>query len=102
MFYANRRIERSNALPATETEPDMFDIALDSETKRQRTASTAKPGGKGVMNHKRESKDENYGFGGKKRFSKSGDALSSAGIGLKGKLAPKKRLGKSRRAKTRT
>jgi rRNA-processing protein EBP2 len=79
----------------------MFDIALDSETKRQRTGSGNKASGKDGKNFKRQSKNEKYGFGGKKRHSKSGDALSSAGIGLKGKLGTKKRLGKSRRANSR-
>jgi rRNA-processing protein EBP2 len=85
-----------------ENEPDMFDISLDNETKRQRTASSGSKGTSQKSNFKRQSKNEKYGFGGKKRFSKSGDAISSAGIGLKGKLGAKKRLGKSRRANARS
>jgi rRNA-processing protein EBP2 len=90
-------IERSNALPSAENEADMFDVGVESEVKRPRTSSGGKPDKRSASNHKRQSKNEKYGFGGKKRYSKSGDSLSSAGIGLKGKLAPKKRLGKSRR-----
>ena len=53
---------------------------------------------------KRHKKDAKFGFGGKKRFSKSGDALSSGDVKgfsihkMKG-LTGSRRLGKSRRAK---
>lgn len=53
---------------------------------------------------KRQKRDQKYGFGGKKRFSKSGDALSSGDMRefsasrMKGKA---KRPGKSRRAAAR-
>jgi rRNA-processing protein EBP2 len=90
-------LERSNALPTAENEADMFDVGLESEVKRPRTSSGGKPSNRSGVNHKRQSKNEKFGFGGKKKYSKSGDSLSSAGIGLKGKLAPKKRLGKSKR-----
>jgi len=81
----------------------MFDIALDNETKRPRTSSTGAPKGapKGSANFKRQSKNEKYGFGGKKRHSKSNDAMSSAGFGDKAKGGGKKRPGKARRANAR-
>lgn len=81
----------------------MFDIALDSETKRQKTSSSTFTNGdsKGKTNFKRQSKNEKFGFGGKKRHAKSNDAMSSAGIGLNRKAGGKKRLGKDRRAKGR-
>jgi rRNA-processing protein EBP2 len=99
---SNFILERANALPINENEADMFDISLDNETKRQRTGSSGSKATSNKANFKRQSKNEKYGFGGKKRFSKSGDAMSSAGIGLKGKSGPTKRLGKSRRAKARS
>ncbi|KAK5060054.1 hypothetical protein LTR84_009938 [Exophiala bonariae] len=52
---------------------------------------------------KRQKRDQKFGFGGKKRFSKSGDAVSSGDMRgfsaskMKGKSKPM-RLGKSRRA----
>ncbi|EXJ84479.1 hypothetical protein A1O3_05147 [Capronia epimyces CBS 606.96] len=58
------------------------------------------------LNVKRQKRDQKYGFGGKKRFSKSGDAVSSADIRgfsaakMKGK-AKAKRPGKSKRAAAR-
>jgi rRNA-processing protein EBP2 len=55
---------------------------------------------------KRQKKDQKFGFGGKKRFSKSGDAVSSGDLRdfsaakMKGKRSggTKQRPGKSRRA----
>ena len=54
--------------------------------------------------NKRQKRDERFGFGGKKRFAKSGDALSSGDLrdfSTKKMKAQKKpqRLGKSRRVK---
>lgn len=62
------------------------------------------------VNHKRTKKDEKYGFGGKKRHAKSGDASSSADLsgfsvnrnrgkafGGKGKVTKPTRPGKARR-----
>jgi rRNA-processing protein EBP2 len=59
---------------------------------------------------KRQKKNEKYGFGGKKRHAKSGDAMSSSDMsgfnakkmkygagGTKGKSFKSPRLGKSRR-----
>jgi rRNA-processing protein EBP2 len=59
-------------------------------------------GDHGQPNAKRQKKNAKYGFGGKKRFAKSGDAVSSGDLSgfsvrrmKKGGKAP--RLGKSRR-----
>ena len=59
-------------------------------------------------NFKRQKRDQKFGFGGKKRFAKSGDATSTAdmrGFSAKkmkaGGAGVKKRLGKSRRAAAR-
>ncbi|KAG9696698.1 Ebp2-domain-containing protein, partial [Aureobasidium melanogenum] len=88
-------------------EDDMFDVALEdaAETERKdkaaRKAGGASAGNKN--NFKRVKRDEKYGFGGKKRFSKSNDAKSSSdmsGYSSKKMKGGKKaqRPGKSRRA----
>jgi rRNA-processing protein EBP2 len=82
-------------------EEDLFDVALDTETKDsdRRRASNGKP------NAKRQKKDAKFGFGGKKRFAKSNDATSTSDARgfshkkMKAGGAGSKRLGKSRRAK---
>lgn len=80
-------------------------MALDDAAKDERSARPGrdKPGG-GAPRSKRQKKDEKFGFGGKKRFSKSTNAASTGdmkGFSTK-KMKSKKgtpRLGKSRRAK---
>ncbi|KAI1284503.1 eukaryotic rRNA processing protein EBP2-domain-containing protein [Xylaria sp. FL0933] len=89
-------------------EADMFDVGIDNELKQyngpQRGGERGARGGPGV---KRQKKNEKYGFGGKKKYSKSGDATSSGDLsgfsvkrmkgGVKGKTPKTARLGKSRR-----
>ncbi|KAJ8125700.1 hypothetical protein O1611_g7940 [Lasiodiplodia mahajangana] len=63
--------------------------------------------GTGGPGAKRQRKNEKFGFGGKKKYSKSGDAASSGDVsgfsvkrmktGAKGKTPKTARLGKSRR-----
>lgn len=89
--------ERQGGETETTNEADMFDVALEEET------STAKPNRKDRMGpNKRAKKDEKYGHGGKKRFSKSGDAQSSGDLrgfsSKKMKGVVKQRPGKARRA----
>ena len=82
---------------------DLFDVAVDNEL-RSGPKSAGKGGG--PPNHKRQKKNEKYGFGGKKRHAKSGDAASSGDLsgfsvkrnrsGFKGGAA-KNRPGKARR-----
>ncbi|KAI0408228.1 eukaryotic rRNA processing protein EBP2-domain-containing protein [Xylaria palmicola] len=90
-------------------EADLFDVGVDNElnkykkgAQRERGAGAGKPGAK------RQKKNEKFGFGGKKKHSKSGDAASSAdlsgfsarrmkGGAAKGKTPKTARLGKSRR-----
>jgi rRNA-processing protein EBP2 len=73
--------------------------SVDVEKAPAKDRSGRERGGGPVV--KRQRKDQKYGFGGKKRFSKSGDALSSGDMRefsasrMKGKA---KRPGKSRRA----
>lgn len=79
-------------------EEDLFDVALEDASKDNRAAR----GGRGAPPNKRQKRNEKFGFGGKKRFAKSGDAISTGDIKafstkkMKGKP---QRLGKSRRAK---
>lgn len=79
---SERQEGSASALGATEAS-DMFDVAVDNEIKRHdRGASSRSRGvGRGAGRPgKRQKKDEKYGFGGKKRHSKSGDAISSGDI----------------------
>ncbi|PYH44581.1 EBP2 family rRNA-processing protein [Aspergillus saccharolyticus JOP 1030-1] len=85
---------------------EMFDIAIDDAQPNSRKRAF---GSDGTTNAKRQKKNEKYGFGGKKRHSKSGDALSSGdmrdfsvrkmkGGSRGGGGGGAKRPGKSRRA----
>ena len=103
--------ERKNADVTAPNEEDLFDIALEDASKADkadrssRKASGSGDRGRGRPN-KRQKKDEKFGFGGKKRFAKSGDAVSTGDLSgfsakkMKGQKQGTRRLGKSRRAKT--
>jgi rRNA-processing protein EBP2 len=120
-------LERRNTDTATANEEELFDVALEGAGDHQSTRSTRFGTGKRNNNNKdayrngagggdagprskRQKKDGKFGFGGKKRFAKSGDAVSSGdlrgfstkamkGQQRKGGGGAQKRLGKSRRAK---
>lgn len=94
-------------------EADLFDVGVDTELNKngKRGRGGEQQNGRGV-NTKRQKKDTKYGFGGKKRNSKAGDAASSgdlsgfnarkmkssgAGPGGKKKFVKTARLGKSKR-----
>ncbi|KAH6686156.1 eukaryotic rRNA processing protein EBP2-domain-containing protein [Plectosphaerella plurivora] len=67
------------------TEGDLFDVAVDEELKgysaKGKGGSRSGPGrGGDGPNAKRQKKNEKYGFGGKKRHGKSGDAMSSGDV----------------------
>ncbi|KAK2804206.1 rRNA-processing protein and EBNA1-binding protein ebp2 [Onygenales sp. PD_10] len=57
-------------------ESDLFDVALEDAGKSDGANKQRRRDGPGGQN-KRQKKDQKFGFGGKKRFSKSGDAVSS-------------------------
>ncbi|QPC73479.1 hypothetical protein HYE68_004231 [Fusarium pseudograminearum] len=87
-------------------EADIFDVGVEKEMKSHNPRSGAGRGaGAGAGgNHKRAKKNEKYGFGGKKRHGKSGDAMSSgdlSGFDAKkmkaGGRVAKPRPGKARR-----
>lgn len=89
--------ERQGADTEATNEGDLFDVAVDDEL------ASAKPSRKDrVGPNKRAKKDAKFGFGGKKRFSKSGDAASSGDLrgfsSKKMKGVVKQRPGKGRRA----
>lgn len=98
------QIERQGADLENANEDDLFDVALEDAAETARKEKQARRQGGGPPNAKRSKKDAKYGFGGKKRFSKSNDAQSSAdGRGfsvkkMKAGAGVKKRPGKSRRA----
>jgi rRNA-processing protein EBP2 len=89
-------LERQGADTTTTNEADMFDVALEEETSKPYSRKNREG------SNKRAKKDEKYGHGGKKRFAKSGDAMSSGDLkgfsSKKMKGGAAKRPGKARRA----
>ena len=85
----------------------MFDVALEDATKPSQRSRLSKGLADGQRSSKRQKKDSKFGFGGRKRFAKSGDAISSSDLTrfstkkMKGQKKGAQRLGKSRRAKQR-
>ncbi|RDW88572.1 hypothetical protein BP6252_00604 [Coleophoma cylindrospora] len=90
--------KRQGADTDTTNEADLFDVALEEETKPSRGDRENRP-------NKRAKKDAKFGHGGKKRFGKSGDAASTGDIrgfsSKKMKGQTKSRPGKARRAGAR-
>jgi rRNA-processing protein EBP2 len=114
-YHTNNHTERQGADAVETSESALFDVALDEEAKDpQRDQNRANRGKSG--DNKRQKKDGKFGFGGKKRYAKSGDAMSSGDMsgfgasGVKGKGvgtgrgasggggSKKPRMGKARRA----
>lgn len=88
----------------------MFDVSVEKEIGGTKRSERSGPGrGNMAGGNKRQKKNEKYGFGGKKRHGKSGDAVSSSdmsGFSAKGMKArdgakvgkvSKSRPGKARR-----
>jgi rRNA-processing protein EBP2 len=91
-------------------EADLFDVGVEDELAKHSQRSGAGRGQMGPrgQNNKRQKKNEKYGFGGKKRHAKSGDAASSGDLsgfnarkmksgGTKSKVTKASRPGKNRR-----
>ncbi|KAH6892003.1 eukaryotic rRNA processing protein EBP2-domain-containing protein [Thelonectria olida] len=89
-------------------EADLFDVGVENELKKHSSRSGAGRGqSAGGPNQKRQKKNEKYGFGGKKRHAKSGDAKSSGDLsgfdpkrmkaGGRNKVTKPTRPGKARR-----
>ncbi|RMD39875.1 hypothetical protein DV735_g5260, partial [Chaetothyriales sp. CBS 134920] len=103
-----KQVQR-NVREDMDADDDLFDkIDVEKAGAKDRSGrerGSSGPGG-GQPNAKRQKKDAKFGFGGKKKYSKSGDAKSSADLSgfsmarMKGKAKPK-RPGKSRRAAAR-
>ncbi|KAJ8608296.1 hypothetical protein MRB53_039718 [Persea americana] len=101
--------KRQGAGLETEGEESMFDVALEdaATTERKDKEARRSRGPGGAPNAKRQKKDAKFGFGGKKRFAKSGDAISSSDMSgfstkrMKGQKKGPQRPGKSKRAKTK-
>ena len=112
MCFANRlEIERKGAdtgkVNEGNLEKDLFStIDIEQPGAKDRSGRERGPGGPPP---KRQKRDQKYGFGGKKRHAKSGDALSSGDMRgfsagkMKGKggKAKVQRPGKNRRAAAR-
>ena len=87
-------------------EDDLFDVTLEDASRHDKVRQESKTA-IGAPNAKRQRKDAKFGFGGKKRFAKSGDAMSTADIRgfsskrMKEQSKGPRRLGKGRRAKAR-
>jgi rRNA-processing protein EBP2 len=102
------RQETSGDLGANEA--DLFDVGVDNELNAhaaKKAFSRGQDGERGGPNTKRQKKDAKFGFGGKKRHAKSGDAVSTGDMsgfsakrmktGAKGKVFKTARLGKNKR-----
>ncbi|KAL8951876.1 MAG: hypothetical protein Q9222_002182 [Ikaeria aurantiellina] len=82
-------------------ETKLFDVALADASISHKAARGSRMGG---TSSKRQRKEDKFGFGGKKRFAKSGDAVSTSDLKafpikkVKGQKNAPRRLGKSRRA----
>ncbi|KAG6173117.1 hypothetical protein E4U27_006882 [Claviceps purpurea] len=93
-----RKRQESGGDMAT-NEADIFDVSVDNElaSHSKRKVATERAG----TGAKRQKKNEKYGFGGKKRHAKSGDAISSGDLShfntKKMKAGVKSRPGKNGR-----
>ncbi|KAG6259192.1 hypothetical protein E4U24_007291 [Claviceps purpurea] len=93
-----RKRQESGGDMAT-NEADIFDVSVDNElaSHSKRKVATERAG----TGAKRQKKNEKYGFGGKKRHAKSGDAISSGDLShfntKKMKAGAKSRPGKNGR-----
>ncbi|GAB0145458.1 P450 monooxygenase-like protein [Epichloe bromicola] len=89
----------------TTNEADIFDVSVDNELAKhsQRSGPPGRGGSSSGPGAKRQKKNEKYGFGGKKRHAKSGDAISSGDLSgfntkrMKAGAKTKSRPGKNRR-----
>lgn len=97
--------ERKDADTTNANEEDLFDVALEDASTADKAARLTRKVGRGAPRDKRQKKDVKFGFGGKKRFAKSGDAISTGDLRgfsskkMKGARVAPQRLGKGRRAK---
>ncbi|KAJ5881237.1 rRNA-processing protein EBP2 [Penicillium subrubescens] len=93
---ALKKKRKADSSAPTDDANDLFDVAIEESGKPERRNREGGP------NAKRQKRDQKFGFGGKKRFSKSGDATSTGDLRgfsqKKMKAGASKRPGKSKRA----
>ncbi|CAG8009183.1 unnamed protein product [Penicillium nalgiovense] len=95
-----KKKRKADGSAPTDDANDMFDIAIDEASQPEKKRSR----GDGPGNSKRQKKDAKFGFGGKKRHAKSGDAKSSGDLSnfsAKKMKAGAKRPGKSKRVQAK-
>ncbi|KAJ5218811.1 rRNA-processing protein EBP2 [Penicillium cinerascens] len=96
---ALKKKRKADTSAPTDDANDLFDVAIEDTDKPDRKRGRGAGDG---PNNKRQKRDQKFGFGGKKRFSKSGDAASSGDMRSfsqkKMKAGGAKRPGKSKRA----
>ncbi|PLN75762.1 eukaryotic rRNA processing protein EBP2-domain-containing protein [Aspergillus taichungensis] len=94
-----KKKRKADSSGPTDDSKDLFDVAIE-DAAAQPARKRARDGDSAV-NHKRQKKNEKFGFGGRKRHAKSGDALSSGDLrnfSAKKMKGGAKRPGKSKRA----
>ncbi|KAI2789836.1 rRNA-processing protein EBP2 [Penicillium oxalicum] len=91
-----KKKRKADSSAPTDDANDLFDVAIEESGKPEKRNREGGP------NAKRQRRDQKFGFGGKKRFSKSGDAVSTGDMRgfsqKKMKAGASKRPGKSKRA----
>ncbi|KAJ6005916.1 rRNA-processing protein EBP2 [Penicillium sp. IBT 35674x] len=96
-----KKKRKADTSAPTDDSKDLFDVAIEDSGPTDRKRGRNDGGG----NFKRQKRDQKFGFGGKKRHSKSGDAASSGDMSgfsqKKMKAGGSKRPGKSKRAQGR-
>ncbi|KOS47389.1 hypothetical protein ACN38_g1701 [Penicillium nordicum] len=95
-----KKKRKADGSAPTDDANDMFDIAIDEATQPEKKRGR----GDGPGGSKRQKKDAKFGFGGKKRHAKSGDAASSGDLSnfsAKKMKAGAKRPGKSKRVQAK-
>lgn len=78
-----RKRQEGGSSGVGEREADIFDVAVDNELKKPSGGKRGAAFGdrnRDEPNRKRVKKNDKYGFGGKKKYSKSGDAMSSGDL----------------------
>ncbi|KAJ5120676.1 uncharacterized protein N7515_010064 [Penicillium bovifimosum] len=83
-----KKKRKADSSAPTDDANDMFDVAIEEASQPEKRSRD------GPRNSKRQKKDDKFGFGGKKRHAKSGDAASSGDLS---KFSAKKMKGGAKR-----
>ncbi|EHA56630.1 rRNA processing protein Ebp2 [Pyricularia oryzae 70-15] len=78
-----RKRQEGGSSALGEREADIFDVGVENELKKPSGGKRNSAFGdrnRDEPNRKRQKKNDKYGFGGKKKYSKSGDAMSSGDL----------------------